>query len=58
MKPENLLIHNFQKKWAWNNKDKIWTPHGHTIGRTYYIHPNAGELYFLRLLLNHQKRDY
>ena len=57
MKPENLLIQNFQKKWVWNNKDKIWTPRqiGHTIGRTYYIHPNSGDLYYLRLLLNHKK---
>ena len=40
-----------------NNKDKIWTQRkkGHTIGRTFYIHPNYGELYYLRLLLNHKK---
>ena len=28
---------------------------GHTIGQTFYIHPSSGELYYLRLLLNHQK---
>ena len=52
-----LTYTQFPKKWVWNTKDKIWTPRqtGHTIGRTYYIHPNTGELYYLRLLLNHQK---
>ena len=47
----------FPTKWVWNNKDKIWTQRkkGHTIGRTFYIHPNYGELYYLRLLLNHKK---
>ena len=54
---KELTYAQFPKKWVWNNKDKIWTPrkYGHTIGRTYYIHPNSGELYYLRLLLNHQK---
>ena len=47
-----LLYTEFPNKWVWNNKDKIWTPRrkGYTIGRTFYVHPNAGELYYLRLL--------
>ena len=51
---KELTYTQFSKKWVWNNKDKIWTPRqtGQTIGRTYYIHPNTGELYYLRLLLN------
>ena len=54
---KELTYIQFPKKWVWNNKDKIWTPRrfGHSIGRTYYIHPNSGELYYLRLLLNHKK---
>ena len=58
-KPEarELLYIEFPNKWVWNNKDKLWTPRkkGYTIGRTFYVHPNSGELYYLRLLLNHKK---
>ena len=52
-----LLYTEFLSKWVWNNKEKIWTLRQacHTIGRIYYIHPNSGELYYLRLLLNPQK---
>ena len=52
-----LTYTQFLKKWVWNSKDKLWTPRkiGHTIGRTYYVHPNTGELYYLKLLLNLQK---
>ena len=47
----------FPTKWVWNNKDKIWTPRksGYSIGRTFFVHPSSGELYYLKLLLNHQK---
>ena len=53
---KKLSYIEFPNKWIWNNKQKIWTPRkiGHTIGRTFYVHPNSRELYYLRLLLNHK----
>ena len=56
-KARELTYTEFPKKWVWNQKDKIWTQRqsGHTIGRTYYVYSNSGELYYLRLLLNHKK---
>ena len=52
-----LTYTEFPIKFIWNNKNKIWThrQNGHTIARTFYIHPSSGELYYLKLLLNHQK---
>ena len=52
-----LTYVEFPSKYVWNNKYKYWSPRqaGHTIGRTFYIHPNTGELYYLKLLLNHRK---
>ena len=54
---QELTYIEFPTKWVWNNKNKIWTyrQNGHTIGRTFYIHPGSGELYYLKLLLNYQK---
>ena len=54
---KKLSYIEFPNRWVWNNKDRIWIPRKnvHTIGRTFYIHPNSGELYYLRLLLNHKK---
>ena len=41
-----LTYIEFPTKFVWNNKDKLWThrQNGHTIGRTFYIHPNSCEL--------------
>ena len=50
-----LTYTQFPKKWVWNNKYGCREHFGHTIGRTYYVHPNLGELYYLRLLLNYKK---
>nr|CAD1817250.1 unnamed protein product [Ananas comosus var. bracteatus] len=49
-----LTYIEFPTKWVWHSSDKIWTrrKQGNRTGRIVYIHPNAGELYFLRLLLN------
>ncbi|XP_020082082.1 uncharacterized protein LOC109705725 [Ananas comosus] len=57
-----LTYVEFPTKWVWHSDDKIWTKRkkGHRIGRIVYIHPNSGELYFLRMLLNKVKgaRNY
>ena len=52
-----LTYTEFPIKYVWNNKYKYWSPRqmGHTIGRTFHVHPSSGELYYLKLLLNHQK---
>lgn len=44
----------FPSKWKWNSKGKFWSVRkkGFTIGRLFYVHPSAGEKFFLRLLLN------
>ena len=49
-----LTYSDFPTKWVWNSTKKIWTPRksGRSIGRIIYVHPAAGEVYFLRLLLN------
>ncbi|KAJ9183289.1 hypothetical protein P3X46_007166, partial [Hevea brasiliensis] len=53
----HLTYNQFLREWTWNHKDKQWTPGigGNTIGRIYYIHPNAGELYYLIKLLKYVK---
>ncbi|XP_020097133.1 uncharacterized protein LOC109716214 [Ananas comosus] len=57
-----LTYAEFPTKWVWHSTEKIWTRRkkGNRIGRIIYIHPNAGELYFLRMLLNKVKgsRNY
>ncbi|XP_038719916.1 uncharacterized protein LOC120012542 [Tripterygium wilfordii] len=54
---KNLTYSSFPSEWVWNAKYKEWTPRqrGQSIGRMFYVHPNSGELYYLRLLLNVQK---
>jgi len=53
----DLTYIEFPTKYVWNTKYKYWSPRqiGHAIGRTFHVHPNSGELYYLKLLLNHQK---
>ncbi|XP_020105809.1 uncharacterized protein LOC109722257 [Ananas comosus] len=57
-----LTYAEFPTKWVWHSGDKVWTrrKQGNRIGRIIYICPNAGELYFLRMLLNKVKgpRNY
>uniref|UniRef100_A0A6N2MDD8 ATP-dependent DNA helicase n=1 Tax=Salix viminalis TaxID=40686 RepID=A0A6N2MDD8_SALVM len=52
-----LYYSEFPKKFVWDSRQKQWTirSKGHSLGRIPYVHPAAGELYFLRLLLNHIK---
>ncbi|XP_020108369.1 uncharacterized protein LOC109724099 isoform X2 [Ananas comosus] len=49
-----LTYVEFPTKWVWHPSDKFWSrrKRGNRIGRIVYIHPNSGELYFMRMLLN------
>ncbi|OAY73073.1 hypothetical protein ACMD2_27167, partial [Ananas comosus] len=49
-----LTYVEFPMKWVWHSSDKFWSrrKRGNRIGRVVYIHPNSGELYFLRMLLS------
>ena len=50
----NLTYTEFSSKWVYNNRIKKWKPRqrGNTIGRMYFVHPAAGERYYLRMILN------
>jgi hypothetical protein len=52
-KARSLTYCEFPKEWTWEPSSKTWherTP-APKIGRIYYVHPTAGELYYLRMLL-------
>nr|BAD01692.1 helicase-like protein [Oryza sativa Japonica Group]BAD03910.1 helicase-like protein [Oryza sativa Japonica Group] len=52
-KAHSLTYCEFPKEWTWEPSSKTWherTP-APKIGRIYYVHPTAGELYYLRMLL-------
>ena len=40
-------------QWVYNNQTKNWKPkqRGDSIGYMYFVHPAAGEQYYLRILL-------
>lgn len=49
----SLTYCDFLKEWTWDTSSRTWrkrTP-APKIGRMYYVHPAAGELYYLRMLL-------
>jgi hypothetical protein len=49
----HLTYCDFPKEWSWDASHRCWrqkTPDT-KIGRIYYVHPTAGELYYLRMLL-------
>ena len=50
-----LYYSEFPHKYIWDPGKKEWIPRskGFSLGRLTYVHPASGELYFLRLLLNH-----
>lgn len=52
--PCELIYVEFSSKWVWNGEKKEWTYRKQRpyIGRLTYAHPNSGERYFLRMLLN------
>jgi hypothetical protein len=49
----DLTYCDFPKKWTWVASDRLWRKRASCdkIGRMYYVHPTAGELYYLRMLL-------
>jgi len=53
-KARSFTYTNFSSSWIYDNQIKKWKPRqrGNTIGRIYFVHPTAGERYYLRMLLN------
>ena len=49
----NTLYQNFPPDFVWNKSRHVWTARqrGFAIRRMYYAHPNAGERFYLCLLL-------
>src|SRR3954468_21566687 len=49
-----LTYADFPTQWVYNKQTKKWKPRkrGNSIGRIYFVHPAAGEQYYLRMLLN------
>ena len=50
----NSTYADFPIRWVYNNQAKNWKPRqrGDSIGRMYFVHPTAGEQYYLRMLLS------
>ena len=49
----HLTYCDFPKDWSWDASQRSWRKRAPCpkIGRMYYVHPTAGELYYLRMLL-------
>ncbi|GJT07435.1 DNA helicase [Tanacetum coccineum] len=59
----HLTYLDFPSEFVWYGDSKTWSPRRNcrsSIGRLAYVHPTSGELFFLRMLLCHQKgcRDF
>ncbi|XP_074278536.1 uncharacterized protein LOC141602121 [Silene latifolia] len=54
---KELLYCEFPTKFVWKKKVRQWSlrKKGFTIGRLDHVPPQCGELYFMRVLLNHVK---
>ncbi|GJY49335.1 DNA helicase, partial [Tanacetum coccineum] len=55
----HLSYLEFSSEFVWYSDRKSWSPRKNSkssIGRLAYVHPPSGELFFLRMLLCHQKR--
>ncbi|XP_038678376.1 uncharacterized protein LOC119979819 [Tripterygium wilfordii] len=52
-----LTYIEFPSFWRWDGTNKIWLrrQRGHSIGRISYVHPSAGEIYYLRMQLAYVK---
>lgn len=48
-----VLYQDFPEKFVWNKRTREWTPRQRdfAIGRMHFVHPSAGERFYLRLLL-------
>lgn len=53
----SLTYVEIPEKFVWDSTRKIWTPRKkqQRLGCIYYVHPNKGDLYYLRLLLSRVK---
>lgn len=52
----DTLYHDFPAIATWQRDRKAWTDRkqgGAPVGRMYFVHPSAGERYYLRILLHH-----
>jgi hypothetical protein len=49
----NYLYQDFPQHFVWKDRERIWKPRqqNFAIGRMYYVHPTAGEHFYLCLLL-------
>ena len=50
----SLTYPQFPAKWKWDQKTRTWDKRHHRhdkIGRIHYVHPSAGERYYLIMLL-------
>ncbi|KAH9620971.1 hypothetical protein KSS87_023892 [Heliosperma pusillum] len=54
---KQLLYSQFPTKFVWQKKQRQWTlrKKGFKIGRLLHVPPSCGELYFMRIMLNHIK---
>ena len=52
---KTLLYKQFLKYFVWSKKDKIWILKKNVIRRIVTTNPSKGEIYYLKLLLNHIK---
>ncbi|XP_074277057.1 uncharacterized protein LOC141600710 [Silene latifolia] len=54
---KEFLYSQFPTKFVWKKKERHWSlrKKGFTIGRLVHVPPNCGELYFMRIMLNHVK---
>ncbi|XP_038695498.1 uncharacterized protein LOC119992778 [Tripterygium wilfordii] len=52
-----LTYAQFPSFWRWDGTNKFWfrRKRGNCIGRISYVHPSAGDIYYLRMLLSHVK---
>nr|XP_043630002.1 ATP-dependent DNA helicase PIF1-like [Erigeron canadensis] len=50
----DLLYVEFPQEFVYNRKDLIWTPRVRpkVFGRIHYVPPSAGDVYYLRIMLN------
>ena len=55
----HLTYLDFPSEYAWYENTKTWSRRKlktkYSIGRLVYVHPAAGELFYFRMLLSHQK---
>src|SRR5436190_1424376 len=51
---KNSTYADFPIRWVYNNQTKNWKlrQRGDSIGRLYFVHPTAGEQYYLRMLFS------